>query len=568
MLQEVLKPFGSIAAKTCRYARCPHPHSVMPAGTHCLSLEPRALCDLKYYYLGNQPLASLAKVKQSKKGRHGLYGLGKRQEECYCVGCYETMLEIYRRCQLEFNPNALILPGHPIFEVMYCVDCEERTIDDRPSLGPLDQSIHYGTELFKARWLWNRREANPNYIPKNTPHHSDFLGFILGREPKSIYINAETKDYGGKFADGTTAEIPGDEVDNCSLSEALNRLVRRRIAHEEAKNERERLASHNAYRDDGPLNDPSDYGPASPRRVNPQVPIIRTTQDPPKAREGPPGDIQNNKAAKSNPPKDIADRTDASKTKDSTAPPAKVHSPDKGDRPSSQASTRSRATKSPPPSGSPSSLVDTKTSNNPSKATGYTSDKPTGSKDQGQSASTKDIQKGERPAIGTVTGAAPLKSAPSASAHPPKIASKSSAQGKNPAPVTATGTAALTSPPPSAAHPTRTASKSTSQDKKPSQITTPTEPAPLKSPPSASANPTRTSPPSTSSQRKKPSQFTTTTNPAPLKSPPSASAEPTKTTPSTSAQGKKPSPTTTTGSATLKSPPRQARNKPSRPLYR
>ena len=484
MLQEILKSSGNIPAKTCRYARCPHPQSVMPAGNYCLSLEPRALCDPKYYYLRYQPLAPLAKVKQSRKGRHGLYGLGKRQEESYCVGCYEVMLEINWRRQLEVNPNGVILPGRPIFEIMYCVDCEERTIDGRPWLGPLDQSIHYGVELFKARWLWNRRDANPNYIPKNTPHRSEFISFIPGRDPKSLYINTETRDYWGKFEDGTTAEISGDEVDDCSLSEALNRLVRRRIAHEEAKNERERLASYNAYLDDdGPLNDPSDYGPASPRRVNPQVPVVRTTQDPPKAREGPSGDVQNGKAAKSNPPRDIADRTAAFKTKDPTAPPAAAQNPDKGDKPSSQPTTRSRTTQLPPLSSSARSHVDTKISNSPSKTTSYTPDKPSSSKDQGHSPSTKDIPKGKNLAPVTTSGPAALKSAPPSSTKPTKTSPNTSSRADKPSPLTTTtGLATLKPPPPSAANPAKTSPNTKPQGEKPSSIS-PTGATTLKSPP-------------------------------------------------------------------------------------
>ena len=44
----------------------------IPAFSHCLSLEPRALCHFKHYYLSQLHFAPLAKVKQPKKGRHGL----------------------------------------------------------------------------------------------------------------------------------------------------------------------------------------------------------------------------------------------------------------------------------------------------------------------------------------------------------------------------------------------------------------------------------------------------------------------------------------------------------------
>lgn len=76
------------------------------------------------------------------------------------------------------------------------------------------------------------------------------------------------------------AKIPGDEVDNCSLSEALEPLVRRRVAHEEAKMERRKLASYTLYAYDDPLEDKSLLETATPQRVNPRVPVVRTTQNP------------------------------------------------------------------------------------------------------------------------------------------------------------------------------------------------------------------------------------------------------------------------------------------------
>ena len=281
-----MEPSSSIPAKTSRYARSSHADCIMPAGTYCLSLEPRPKCDPNYYRLGYLPLAPLNKVKQTRKGRHGKYGPGKRRGERYCVACYETMLEVYQRRRLEITPTTVLLPGHPVVEIMYHIDCEERKIEGCPWLGPMDRSIHYGIELFKARWLWHRRAANPVYTPKNTPHHPDFLNFIPGRDPKSIYIGSDAKEYQGSFKDCTTAEISCDEVDNCSLSEALKRLVRRHLAHEQENHERDMLTSYGAYVDDDQLKDPSDFGPASPRRVNPQVPVVRTTQDPARVRGG------------------------------------------------------------------------------------------------------------------------------------------------------------------------------------------------------------------------------------------------------------------------------------------
>ena len=189
------------------------------------------------------------------------------------------MLNIYRRQKIRNDPSAVQIPGHPIFEVMYYIDCEERSILHRPWLGPLPNDIHCGIELFKARWLWNRRQENPNYVLKIAPAHSEFVGFIPGRDPKSLYLDTDGSRYRGYYEDGTAAEIPSDEVNDCSLSEALATLVRRRVAHEEAVKERARLANYTHYAYDDPLDDPRLSEPAAPRRVRPRVPVVRTLQD-------------------------------------------------------------------------------------------------------------------------------------------------------------------------------------------------------------------------------------------------------------------------------------------------
>ena len=201
-------------------------------------------------------------------------------EEHYCVECYETMLSMCRQLKLRDSPSAVLLPGHPIFEVMYYIDCEERSIVRHPGLGPLPEDTHYGIELFKARWLWNRRQANPNYVLNDSPGRPEFIGYLPGRDPKSLYVNTDGSRYRGKYMDGTVAEIPSDEVDNCSLSQALTRLVQRRVAHEDAKRERVRLITYNHYAYDDPLDDPRLSEPAAPARVNPRVPVLRMTQGP------------------------------------------------------------------------------------------------------------------------------------------------------------------------------------------------------------------------------------------------------------------------------------------------
>ena len=140
--------------------------------------------------------------------------------------------------------------------------------------------MHYGVELIKARWLWHRREANPAFRLTTSPARWNFVLFLPGRDLKSVYINTDGSKYRGIYEDISVAEIPGNKVDNCSLSEALRRLVRRQIAHEEAKKVRMRLINYNIYAYDDPIDDRSRLEPAPPQRVNPRVPVLRITHHP------------------------------------------------------------------------------------------------------------------------------------------------------------------------------------------------------------------------------------------------------------------------------------------------
>ena len=215
-------------------------------------------------------------------------------------------------------------------------------------------------ELFKARWLWRRRQDNPNYILASTPGRSEFVGFLPGRDPRSLYINTDARDYEGVYEDKTIAEISGDEVDNCYLSEALGRLIQPRIAHEKAKVERARLANYDRYTYDDPLNDPRFSGPASRQRVNPRVPVVRTPQDAtvaspergsqttkslPTARTGAPGALENGKAAASRLQSIVADET---ATKNTAAPLAATDSSGHVNEPGILIATGSGATDTPP----------------------------------------------------------------------------------------------------------------------------------------------------------------------------------------------------------------------------
>lgn len=205
----------------------------MPPSTHCVNLEPRQCSDPKYYDLSYEPKASLRKIKQTPKGRGGLHGLGKHGEERYCVGCLEKMLEEHRRRLQHENPQTVFLPGHPIMEIAYWILGDQRVIPNRAGKFTLRSFKVYGLELWKARWLWNRRETNPNYILKHTPGRSDMLQYLPGRYPKAIYLQPEDKNYRGLFDDRTIGEISSDEVDSCSLTKLLGRLDASAVAHQQ-----------------------------------------------------------------------------------------------------------------------------------------------------------------------------------------------------------------------------------------------------------------------------------------------------------------------------------------------
>ncbi len=207
----------------------------MPPGTHCVNLESRQCSDAKHFHLHYEPKANLRKIKQSPRGRAGLHGLGKHGEERYCVNCLEKMLEEHRRRLQIKNPQAGFLPGHPIFEVAYWILGDERVIPNRPGKFTLRSFKFYGVELWKARWLWNRRNVNPNYALKNIAGRTDMIQYLNGRYPKAIYLQPENRNYRGLFDDNTIGEITSDEVDGCSLSEVLGRLDAFAVAHEQLK---------------------------------------------------------------------------------------------------------------------------------------------------------------------------------------------------------------------------------------------------------------------------------------------------------------------------------------------
>lgn len=235
MLQEIPAASGSIQPSTCRYVDCPHPDSIMPPGTHCVNLESRLCSDPKYSHLHHEPKAIIRIVKQSPKGRGSLYGLGKKGEERYCVACLEKMLEAHRqRLQLK-KPQTVFPPGPPVFEIANWILCDQRIIPNRVGKFTMRSFKVYDIELWKARWLWNRRDANPNYAMTLTAGKEELLQYLPGRHPKAIYLQRDDRNYRGLFDDNTIGEISSDEVNDCSLTVVLERLDAFAVAHERLK---------------------------------------------------------------------------------------------------------------------------------------------------------------------------------------------------------------------------------------------------------------------------------------------------------------------------------------------
>lgn len=69
----------------------------MPPGSYRISVEERPDTHAKFDCLPHEPVASLAKVRQTPRGPRGQYGLGKNGQEWICVLCFEAMLLVHRQ---------------------------------------------------------------------------------------------------------------------------------------------------------------------------------------------------------------------------------------------------------------------------------------------------------------------------------------------------------------------------------------------------------------------------------------------------------------------------------------
>ena len=89
------------------------------------------------------------------------------------------------------------------------------------------------------------------------------------------------REYRGRLEDGSIAEISGDAVDNCTLTQLLEKLAFRHFAHLSVANRQRaaaKLVSYNAYPYENPLEDPGLDGPCHPSKVNPRVPVLRISE--------------------------------------------------------------------------------------------------------------------------------------------------------------------------------------------------------------------------------------------------------------------------------------------------
>ena len=176
------------------------------------------------------------------------------------------------------NPAKKFLPSHPIYELAYYIVPEEREILGRKGRLSLCSTKHHGLELWKARYLGALIAADPSYRPKNTPGRAEFLSFFPTPDGKAVYLQEEIRDYKGELDDGTRAEISGDKVDNCTLTELLQKLIMHnftRLAIAYRQNAAAGLVNkytsvHRNLDDDPDANEPS-----LPSRIQPRVPKLR-----------------------------------------------------------------------------------------------------------------------------------------------------------------------------------------------------------------------------------------------------------------------------------------------------
>ncbi|CAD6581328.1 MAG: hypothetical protein ASARMPRED_000584 [Alectoria sarmentosa] len=152
-------------------------------GTYRFSLEPRGKAMSATRPIGYRGVVNLSTFRRSPS----LMGCGKGGEIWICLTCYEGLLDdkLYRnvfgdekvneqrlrRCLKNIvdtwqreDPQAVFLPGQPIFEIAYWILGDQRVIPNRAGKFTLRSFKIYGIELWKARRLWYRRDASPDYV--------------------------------------------------------------------------------------------------------------------------------------------------------------------------------------------------------------------------------------------------------------------------------------------------------------------------------------------------------------------------------------------------------------------
>ena len=250
----------------------------MRPSSYRISIEKRVFTDAKYYSAPHEPIAPLSQVLMSGRGPRGQYGLGKGGQEWYCVQCFEKLLAVYYQRVQRVHPKMTATTIHPVLEVAYYILAEERETAGRSGKLMLCSTKQHGLELWKARCLAALRAADPFYIPMNTPGRADFLMYFASPDGKALYLTRDARDYRGRLDDGTVAEIPGDEVDGCTLTELMSKLNMRHFTQPSIREGQtlERQVKYNAH----PYDDPNEKGnePSHPSRINPRVPVLRISQ--------------------------------------------------------------------------------------------------------------------------------------------------------------------------------------------------------------------------------------------------------------------------------------------------
>lgn len=145
-------------------------------------------------------------------------GLAKIAKKGFAFLASRDFLLVHRQRMQRDNHPRKFLPGHPVYELAYYILAEVREIvvakQDSGCARPSTMAWGSGRQ---STW-------ELSYRLKNTPGRAEFLSFFPTPDGKAVYLQEEDRDYKGELDDVTRAEISGDKVDDCTLTELLQRL--------------------------------------------------------------------------------------------------------------------------------------------------------------------------------------------------------------------------------------------------------------------------------------------------------------------------------------------------------